>query len=231
MTAKRLAILVLVLGIGLSGIYALPHVSKQQPVGINLKLPSSIGVWEGRDSEISEREIAILGRDTEFARKLYTNPFGDAIFVSIVLSGQDMNTSIHRPERCLPAQGWTIVNSRKQTIPMQGQQGGGLTVTQLHNVTMRQTRDGQSVKVYSLNDYWFVGLDTTTADHNERTLFDIRDRLLRGYNQRWAYVTVVSNITKGFQPFGRNETETDKMLRQFIEELSPLVTAQTVKYR
>ena len=224
MTTKRLAIFVLVLAAGLSGIYALPHVSKQQPVGVNLQLPESIGFWEGRDSEVTEREIMTLGRDTEFARKLYTNPFGDAIFVSIVLSGQDMNTSIHRPERCLPAQGWTIVDSRKRAVPMRGIQGNSLTVTQLHNRTMRQTQDGQNVKLYSLNDYWFVGLDTTTANHNERTLFDIRDRLLKGYNQRWAYVTVVSNITKGLRPFGRSEAETDAMLRQFIEELSPLIT-------
>ena len=47
MTTKRLAILVLVLAAGLSGIYALPHVSKQQPVGVNLQLPESIGLWGG----------------------------------------------------------------------------------------------------------------------------------------------------------------------------------------
>ena len=42
-----------------------------------------------------------------------TTTFGDQVLVSIVLSGHDLDNSIHRPERCLPAQGWTIVDSKR----------------------------------------------------------------------------------------------------------------------
>ena len=37
--------------------------------------------------------------------------------------------------------------------------------------------------------YFFVGKDTITNSHYERTFQDAKDRLIGGYAQRWAYVT------------------------------------------
>ena len=62
-----------------------------------MQLPQFVGDWYGIDQPVSQGERDILGPDTEFVRKLYTNGRGGEIYVSIVLSGPDMNTSIHRP--------------------------------------------------------------------------------------------------------------------------------------
>ncbi len=143
MTIKRLVVLWLFLGAGFRAIFLLPKVAMTQPVGIKLELPQFVGKWYGVDQAITERELAMLAADTEFARKVYTDATGNVIFVSIVLSGADLDNSIHRPERCLPAQGWTIADTRSLPLPLES--GKKLEVTRLHDVRqvlLTQWRDG-----------------------------------------------------------------------------------------
>ncbi len=228
MTTKRLVILQIVLLLGLSCVYVLPARPNSQPSGVELKLPTLVGDWFGKESEITEKEHQVLGPETEFARKLYTNKWGDEIFVSIVLAGQDMNTSIHRPERCLPAQGWIIADSRVVDVPLDD--GATLKITRLHDMRPIHTTNGGSVNLYNLNYYWFVGYNDITPSHITRNFYDIRDRLLKGYNQRWAYVTVAATVTKGFKENGKSEEEIDAMIREFVKNLAPKIHKPSVKY-
>jgi len=48
-----------------------------------------------------------------------------------------------------------------------------------------------------------------------------RDRIMRGYNQRWAYVTVAATVTQGIARPERTEAETDAMIEDFIGKLVP----------
>jgi EpsI family protein len=218
MNPKRLLVLQSCLLVGLGSVFLLPKKIEIQPAAINKELPTFVGVWYGADQPISQGEKDILGPDTQFVRKLYTNARGDQIFVSIVFSGPDMSTSIHRPERCLPAQGWTVVDTALSQIPI-GKDN--FTATRLRN--LRNVRNGNAspLTIYSLDYYWFVGQDTQTPSHLQRAWIDIRDRVFKGNNQQWAYVTIVSAITKGLQPFGLSEEETDKLIQNFIRDLVP----------
>src|SRR5712691_8875088 len=108
MITRRLIAVTLVLLAGFSSVAFLPHSSQTSPARIAMQLPIFVGDWMGEDAEVSEGEREVLANDTQFARKTYTSPRGDKIFVSIVMSGDDMTTSIHRLERCLPAQGWSL---------------------------------------------------------------------------------------------------------------------------
>ncbi len=225
MTIKRLVVLQLLLAVGLSAVLFLPKVANSTPQGIALALPTYVGNWYGEDQAISELELQVLAKDTSFARKLYTDARGGNVFVSIVMSGQDLDNSIHRPERCLPAQGWSIADSKVATISEPANPGEQLKATRLHNVRKVVTENGQTVPIYNLTYYWFVGYQVSTPSHMERTYMDIRDRVMYGYNQRWAYITVASTITKDLQPFGRDEAETDAMLRDFIQKLLPEIKA------
>src|SRR5256714_13400155 len=215
---QRLITLQSVLLLGLGSVFLLPKKIEIQPAAINKDLPSFVGDWYGADQPIAQGEKDVLGPDTQFVRKLYTNARGDQIFVSIVFSGPDMSTSIHRPERCLPAQGWTIADSKVAKIRIGSD---SLEATRLHNVRHIQTETRQPLSVYSLDYYWFVGHDVQTPSHLRRAWTDIRDRILKGQNQQWAYVTVVGTITKGLRPFGRSESETDELISNFIRDLVP----------
>ena len=214
---KRLTILQSVLVLGLGSVFLLPKKIEIQPAAIQAALPDFVGEWYGSDQPILQAEKDALGPDTQFARKLYTNGQGDQIFVSIVFSGPDMSTSIHRPERCLPAQGWTVADTSIKKIALAN---GTLDATRLRNVRHIQNKS-RSISVYALDYYWFVGHSAQTPSHLQRTWLDIRDRVFKGENQQWAFVTVTSKITKGIEPFGRSENETDTVLAAFIRELVP----------
>ena len=226
MTTKRLVLLLGVL-LGMGAVFFLPKYFFQS-LGVELSLPESIGEWTGEEMKIGDNEIAILGKETEFARKVYKNGRGDELQVTIVLSGHDMDMSIHRPERCLQAQGWSQVDAPlvKVAIPERGE----LDTTRLKVVQMVPTKDGRQFPLTNLNYYWFTGSTDVTASHLERTRIDITDRLLHGYNQRWAYFTVVATITKDMKRNGRTEEETDALIQEFIRLMVPETHLPSVKF-
>ena len=222
MITKRLLTVEIVLLAGFAAIFALPKQTKSSPAGIAMALPNFVDGWIADDAEVTAREREILAADTEFARKIYTSPAGDRIFVSIVLSGDDMTNSIHRPERCLPAQGWSLQSTGRTMVPIAG--GKRLELTKLRNFRIIDQPDKSRPMLHNLNYYWFVGYKDITPSHLERTGMDIRDRILNGYSQRWAYVTVAANVTKGWARPERTEPEMTAIVEKFIAELAPKLT-------
>jgi hypothetical protein len=230
MTTK-LAIFCAVMLATFSLVFALPKQLGYQPVGAVMKLPESLGLWLGKEAPVTPEEHQTLGADTSFERKNYYNGTGDHIFASIVLAGQDMMTGIHRPERCLIAQGWTTGSASHETIQVPG--FGPLKTTRLQ--TSKQVelkaREGQPprfITVKSVSYYWFIGYTDTAATHEERVALDFRDRVFHGYNQRWAMVMLTSEITAGLQRFGRDEKQTDELMVEFIKLVTPKIVGESV---
>lgn len=222
MTTKRLFILLVVMLAGLSSVLFLPKQLGFQPVGVKLELPKMVGIWYGEDMAVSEKERKVLGEETEFARKAYRNARGNIITASVVLSGQDMNTSIHRPERCMPAQGFAVIDNRPVAVPLR--EGGVMQATRLLNVrNIPADETSGPVSNYNLTYYWFIGHKDMTASHFARTWYDIRDRLLHGYNQRWAYVTVAASLPPDAMNDPRIERTMDEWLQTFIKQLLPQI--------
>ena len=221
MIIKRLLLLQALLLVGLGSVFLIPQKTTLGPAGIGMTLPDRVGRWTGEKAPVSQEELKGLAPDTQFAREWYTNPAGDRIFVSIVLSGADMGNSIHRPERCLVAQGWTVEASRSAFIPMPDGKPP-LEVTALTDVRQwHASEKAPPVAVKNLNYYWFIGSHDITASHLVRTIIDIRDRLLHGDNQRWAYVTVAAYVTDNMQVAGRTQEETTRIVEDFIAEIVP----------
>lgn len=229
MSAKLISLQVFLL-LGLGAVFFLPKSSKIKeaalvylsPLGADKELevlPPFVGLWMGTKEEASEKEKAILAEDTKFDRRAFRSD-GRELNGSIVLSGYDLNNSIHRPERCLPAQGHTLLSSSSISVELEG--GKSLPVTRLFTDKIVETNDGQKVPVgKSIMYYWFVGNNTVTNSHYGRTLADMKERLLAGANQRWAYVTVSSNLQSEYHPNGGSEEETDLMLQEFLARLAP----------
>ncbi len=225
MTISRLLILQALLACGLSTIYFIPRQTAIQPCRVKMELPVVLGEWVGKPAVVTQQEHDILAPDTQFCRKVYEDPEGDQVYVSIVLSGQDLDNSIHRPERCLSAQGYNNQDASTRTIPVAQAPGGRLPATRLYNWKQVQDKDGHVVKFYNIDYYWFIGYTDITASHFQREFIDMKDRLLHGYNQRWAFVTVESVVTKGLSPIfpGKDEAETDEMLQGVIAQVFPQI--------
>jgi len=218
MTISRLLILQALLACGLGTIFLIPRETKIQPCRVRMELPEMIGGWEGKPAVVTQAEHDGLAPDTQFCRKVYDDGFGGQVLVSIVLSGHDLDNSIHRPERCLAAQGWQIVDSTSRTLPVPQAPGGKLPVTRLHNMREQSLVKGKATTIYDLDYYWFIGYSDITASHFQREFIDMKDRLLHGYNQRWAFVTVAAEIANG-----RDEAQTDEMIQGIIARVYPRI--------
>lgn len=220
MITRRLLTIQMVFLLGLSGVFLMPQKTGLGPAGIAMRLPDSLDEWQGEDAKVTELELKGLAPDTKFARRFYKNAAGDVLYVSIVLSGEDMANSIHRPERCLAAQGWTVERAARLAVPLAGG-GAPLAITRLTNEREWRTTEGKTIPRRNLNYYWFIGSHDVTASHWTRTLIDVKDRLLYGENQRWAYVTVASDITDNLKPGGHSEADTAALAENFIGRIVP----------
>jgi len=185
--------------------------------GVTLDLPDHVDGFYGKDMPISKGEKEILPPDTTFAKKAYEDLSGDLINCQIVLSGGDKR-SIHRPEVCLPGQGWNNKSSQTVSIPLAS--GRDLKVTQLTLTRMHEV-NGLQKELTLLFLYWFVGTGYTTHDHFQRILHSNLDMLFHDRAHRWAYVIVSAPVLEGFKFNGKNEAQTLDMLKEFIPEIVP----------
>src|SRR3954465_15040471 len=160
MIIKRLFAIELSLVLGLGAVFFLPKAPKTSPSGIAMQLPIWVGPWLDEDVEVSDKERNLLAQDTVFARKSYVSPAGDRVFVSIVLSGEDMTNSIHRPERCLPAQGWSLEKSDRRAILVHPSKP--LRVTRLLSGRTLELKNKQRFIVENVSYYWFIGYHEMT---------------------------------------------------------------------
>ncbi|MFA7343564.1 MAG: exosortase C-terminal domain/associated protein EpsI [Terrimicrobiaceae bacterium] len=186
--------------------------------GVNMTLPGRVGSLAGRSAEISESEKVMLPSDTQISKMLYSGPSGEQINCQVVLSGGEKR-SIHRPETCLPAQGWTKKSS--QAIPIKLDDGRTLQVTKLVIARPVEVQPGVRKEMTSLFLYWFVGKDITTPHHWYRILHTDWDRVVHGVSHRWAYVIVSAPVLDGFVPGAKNQEQTLDSMKAFIGEIAP----------
>lgn len=230
MTISRLSVLLAFVTLGFASVFMLPRTSAM-PTGIRPDLPDYVGAWNGTEMEISEKERTGLGEKTgtRIVRKSYRNLAGYEITVSIVISGRDMSTSIHRPERCLQAQGWALQDSDQ--LAMSLPQRGTFPVMQLR--ATRLTKNADEVMTQELQTfYWFVGEKDICAGHWSRWAIDNRDRLFRGLSQRWAFILVSAGVPV---PQESKDSEAARkwsqtVMREFIKMLAPKIHLETVQY-
>jgi hypothetical protein len=203
--------------------WIMPQPTLRNQSGVVMQLPDFIPIsssidFFGAPAPVTESEKLILPEDTEFARKNYLDlPGHDEIFCGIVLSGA-MQQSIHRPEVCLVAQGWTI--SDQENVSIRLPSGHNLTV---RNLTIRHTYpiEGKDVTLTRYNMYWFVGDNVTTPSHFMRIFLSSWDRIFHNRAHRWAYVTVASLITKDLISNGKDAAQTKAMMIDFIQHIVP----------
>lgn len=208
----------------LCNVFILPRQEALMESSISPDLPLNFDLpgWQGKKIQESELERSSLAADTRFSKAQYTEPrrvFWEKekppVEVSIVYSGNDMNSSIHRPERCLPSQGHVDLRTSNAEITLAD--GRTITFTRLTSrVPLPNRADGLTLRFVSY--YVFIGHGTMHHTHLGRTIQDMYDRVAKGYVQRWAYFQAnsywapESNLT---------EEETDKRVRAVISELLP----------
>jgi Protein of unknown function (DUF3485) len=218
---KRLVVFQVILLGGLSLVFALPKTPPIKDAALRPVLRDVLigtAYVGGPMGKPSKEETDILAKDTEFVRRNYYREIPvedqeamgrfdprliDVLNASIVLSGKDLSSSIHALERCLTAQGFNIPEastmriklSNGQTLPVRR-----LVCEKFEPNTNRLSR--------SIAYYWFVGHDSVTSNHIRRGIKDFWDRIVHGYDQRWAYVTVTAYLHAGpIMEMGKDDKE------------------------
>lgn len=129
--------------------------------------------------EPSEAERNVLPSDTILDKRRYVDAVGNWYVVSLVVGGRS-KSSIHRPELCLPSQGFQM------TSPRQVEAAG----TDWQVVTLM--RRAQSPLGFAYTFFNQAGF--RTSSHVRRIMQDVWDRSIHSRIDRWAMVTVVSSV-------------------------------------
>ena len=186
--------------------------------GVAMNLPTLVGEYWGTSEPVSPSELALLPGDTAFEKKIYQDLSGNSLTAQIVLSGGEKR-SIHRPEVCLPGQGWSIQSG--EVVPITLANGRTLDVMKLTLVREIETAPGERRDLKSYFLYWFVGKDTTTPYHWVRLAKTNWDMVTKKLQHRWAYVIVSAPVLEGFKPGAKSDKETLDMLKDFIRQSVP----------
>ena len=243
----RILILTGILGLGFSTVWMLPKAVGMKPSRLARHLPLEFESYRGTRVAVQGRERQILASDTEFERVSYKD-ISDASIpnyeVSVVFSGKDLNISIHRPEVCLQAQGWNFEKEADILVKDALRDGGDITFREIvcrKPVFNQETNkpvilpNGKQLYSRRVQYYTFLGHSEITSGHYERTILDMKDRLFKGYDQRWAYVTFSTVVTGAYADQGvtkgksYNLEETEALLEGFIRQIAPLVVDAPVK--
>jgi hypothetical protein len=179
--------------LGKPGIHATPIPGS---VMMNIDLPERVLDFTSTNVPESELELGYFPKDTSYVRHHYQAADGFGVNATIILMGAD-RTSIHRPDYCLPGQGWSIDSKTAVNIPVSGGQPYELPVMKwtIHNSF--QAPDGQKQEVSGIYVFWFVADHEQTVDNSQRMWWLARDLLRTGVLQRWAYVSYFSICAPG----------------------------------
>ena len=188
--------------------------------GILMSLPDRLLGMTGTPLSTSEGEKAILPKDTEISKMQYKGYSSDILSAQIVLAGGEKR-SIHRPEICLPAQGWTI--ETESVIPVKLSNGHDIRVMRLTAKRPILLNNGNKTELQNIFYYWFVGHGVTTPYHLQRILMTNFDMVIHNINHRWAYVVISAPVLQGLAPGGKNVEQTDAMMKEAVSELAPKI--------
>lgn len=210
MKNRKLLVFIMVLALIGSGAGALTWLKKNQkldspgiqaapiPGTIRMSFDLPERVLDFTSTKIAEDQtvLDLLPKDTSYAQRLYKMTNGFWVNANIILMGMD-RTSIHKPEYCLPGQGWRIDQKATVDVPIEGPRPYHLKVAKWTVTNTFKNADGQEQEVHGLYIFWFVARNEQTDSHWQRIWWLTRDLLTTGALQRWAYV---SYFSAGFAP-------------------------------
>jgi len=179
--------------LGQPGIKATPIPGR---VMMEINLPEKLLDFTSTNVPEPEVVLGYLPKDTSFADRYYLAPDGFWVNLTIILMGAD-RTSIHRPDYCLPGQGWAIVSKTPVNIPIAAGPAYELPVMKwiIHNTYL--TPDGQKHEASGIYVFWFVAGNEQTVDNFQRMWWLARDLVHTGVLQRWAYISYFSVCAPG----------------------------------
>lgn len=150
-------------------------------------------------------ENTVLPKDTTILKRVYRSAWGTRFIASAVISGAG-KSSIHRPELCLPAQGFQM--SDPTDLDVAGRP--------FHAIQLRSRAAPPALLAYT----FFNQDGVRTASHLRRIFLDTWDRSVHNRIDRWVMVTVHVSAPDGFMLSRPHDSgELEDFLRKTAEVL------------
>jgi hypothetical protein len=165
-------------------------------VVMKFDLPERAGDFTSTNVPESDVELGYFPKDTTYARRFYQAPDGFNVSATVILMGAD-RTSIHKPDYCLPGQGWSIGEKSIVNILVSGAANQQLPVAKWIVGNSYQAPDGRKTEIHGVYVFWFVADREQTTDNYQRMWWLARDLLRTGVLQRWAYVSYFAVCAPG----------------------------------
>ena len=210
--------------LGQPGILARPIANS---VLMDIQLPENVLDYTSTVLEQSDVVTNMLPKDTSLASRKYNSPDGFQVVINTVMMGKD-RTSIHKPEYCLPGQGWQIIKREPMTIAMAGPPAYDLPATKWTLSKMYTDPEGHTFPIEGHYVFWFAAENKLTGSHSERLWWMMRDLLKTGVLERWSYISYFSVFLPA------NEAAASERMKQFVAasapqfQLPPKTSDQTV---
>jgi hypothetical protein len=184
-------------------------------------LPLSLGDYQGREFDMTADEKNLLDEGVRLARNVYASAAGRQIMATVILSGFEKR-SLHRPEVCLPNQGWTVTD--RTQIPLQMKDGREINIMMMRIFRDAEPQPGVKVRTRAINFYWYIGSDgTSCADHYEHVFLSYYDAVFRNIQHRWAMASIYVPLPE--QRVGQEdpmlELNAVEDARAFLSQLAP----------
>jgi hypothetical protein len=177
-------------------------------------LPDKIMGALSRALPITQPELDLLPKDTTFGRRTYavSNDFNPMI--NVVLMGSD-RTSIHQPQFCLVAQGWSIDKTEEVLLRMNHPFPYDITAMKLTTSSQMRDQYQQSHPIRGVYVYWFVDADRITPNQTARFWSLAKTMIEKRELERWAYITFFASCLPG------QEQVTFERLERFMQASVP----------
>jgi len=165
-------------------------------VAMQLALPER--VLDFTSTNVPEPEVVLgyLPKDTSYTGRYYFTTNGFWANATLILMGED-RTSIHKPDYCLPGQGWQIREKTEVKLPIAGTAPYELPVMKWIISKTVSTADGSPQTVSGIYVYWFVTKGQTSDDFPGMLKSMMFHLIRHGELQRWAYVSYFTACLPG----------------------------------
>ena len=164
---------------------------------MKIDLPADVPGFSSTNIPESELELNYFPTDTSYTRRLYQASGASPVAATIIMMGAD-RTSIHKPDYCLPGQGWKILEKTTANITITITNGSyDLPVAKWTISNSFVGKDGVRQTIHGVYVFWFVADHEQTPDFYQRLWWLTRDMVSHGVLQRWAYVSYFSPCEPG----------------------------------
>ncbi|PYS39657.1 MAG: EpsI family protein [Acidobacteria bacterium] len=190
--------------------------SKTEPVFIReplAQLPLKIGAWQGRDFDIEERIVAVLGVQDYLNRSYYSSNAVVSLYVGFYQT-QRQGSTMHSPMNCLPGAGWDPVDRSQLSIPVTAEPPAPTRMININRIVIQKGMDRQIAL------YWYQAHGRVVASEYWGKIYTVLDAM-RMNRTDGSLVRVITQIV-GSGPEGEQTAQT--LAVEFVQSIFPLLS-------